>query len=754
VYELHVVSLHIPTGQTRQLRARRGTRSILLAATAMHVIAAATAPALAQDSAAVVPTYESSALQALLNDASRVNAHIPPGLHAYRASVESEMSLVLIDSAGRERTAQLEQIASEVRWRAADRYDQRVVGYRTQAVGPTFSLMTMFGGWTTPTLYGNRLQLGVTPRSVAIAPAGATTAGLTTHPLSETREEYYTFSGGDTAVVLYSRGRRIPVVNVRVTPRPGFAGSALLFAGDLHLDAERKHLVSMRGRLVELRDGRAISTGNRVFGATGTTFVEMINAETDGEYWLPATQRTEFHAHVTLLGRFRIILRVVSRFTDHRTNDSSWAPGADAGVRHNLTFAPSDSLTRFADWESALGEATAETHYAEFEEFMPEEWRTSGARGVRFRPETFSELFRFNRVEGVFTGAAVELPRRTADSGLAARASLGWAWAEGVPRGQLTINHARGPWLTGVRLQRSLAHTNDFQLPLSWGATLSALFGSVDDFDYLDRRAATAFVERRFGVQRRSVFRLEAGPAGDHVVEQNVSRGLYVEGEGFRPNRGIWQGNYVRTAATMEINPNVSGLFVDRGFGGRLYYERADGDLQWQRLEARLALRRELGPLDLYARGDAGTLLGAPAPQVMFEIGRSEGLRSYDYKEFAGDRAAMLRATVAYTFPLLRAPLRVGGGLFLPGLAPGLAVGLHGGWTDISGSAAEQALLALGSRVDETGAQVPLSRTTDGVRGSAEVLLTFFSGTLGIGVTRPIDHSAPWRFTARIGQGF
>src|SRR5947209_20298601 len=92
------------------------------------------------------------------------------------------MSIVVLDSGGRERTTQLEQIASDVRWRAPDRYDQRVIGYRNQSIGPTFSLMSLFGGWTVPTLYRNRLQLGVTsatdpnrvmsvrPRRLAIPP--------------------------------------------------------------------------------------------------------------------------------------------------------------------------------------------------------------------------------------------------------------------------------------------------------------------------------------------------------------------------------------------------------------------------------------------------------------------------------------------------------------------------------------------------------------------------------------------------------
>src|SRR5215213_433646 len=117
----------------------------------------------AQDSTLAKPNYESARLEALVGEAARINALIPERLRAYRARIETEMSIAIIDSAGRERTAQLEQIASDVRWRAEDRYDQRVIGYRSQAIGPMFSMMSIFGGWTTPTLYGNRLQLGVTP---------------------------------------------------------------------------------------------------------------------------------------------------------------------------------------------------------------------------------------------------------------------------------------------------------------------------------------------------------------------------------------------------------------------------------------------------------------------------------------------------------------------------------------------------------------------------------------------------------------
>jgi len=264
------------------------------------------------------------------------------------------------------------------------------------------------------------------------------------------------------------------------------------------------------------------------------------------------------------------------------------------------------------------------------------------------------------------------------------------------------------------------------------------------------------FVARTLGAQRQSNMRLEIGPGADHAVEQHVSKGFYVaKNGGFRPNRGIREGNYFRTTASIEIDPQVSGLFVDRGVGLSLYYDRADGDLRWQRVEFRTAARRELGPFQLYARGDAGALLGNPVPQQMFELGGDLGLSGFNYKEFAGDRAALVRAVVGYTFPILRTPIRLPSALVIPGLAPGIAAGIHGGWAEVSSDEARRALLELGATVDEqTGVLTPLSKPTGGMRASAEFLATFFSGALAIGVTRPIDESRKWKFTWRIGQGF
>ena len=669
------------------------------------------------------------------------------------------MSLALIDSGGRERTIQIEQVASDVRFRTPDRYDQRVIGYRNQSIAPTFSLMSIFGGWTTPTLYGNHLRLGVSSAASSNRTINEGGASLAIHPLATNRDAYYLYEGGDTAVTIFSTsGRRIPLTRIRVTPRPDAKGDAILFYGDMYLDADWKQIVRMRGRMVELKDGKVtIKSGSRIPGVSGASFVELVNVEVNGAYWLPAFQRTEIQARIALFGDFRSMVRVVSRFYDIAADDSSWTgPEPQNGARHNLSFASASSQQRFNQWHQPIGAASTDVYYGEFDDLAPESWRTIGGAAVRFTPRSFGEVFRFNRIEGVFTGIAASHESRSLVPGLSVRGSIGYAWSEKVARGMFGVQRLLGRTTTGIRLERALAHTNDFEPPLSSGATLSALLGSTDDYDYLERRTATLFVNRALGVQRKSILRLEIGPAADHAVKQNISRGLYVaKGEGFRPNRGITAGNYFRTLADIEVNPQVSGLFVDRGVGIRLRYERADGDLDWQRLEVRTAARRELGPFQLYSRGDAGMLLGSPEPQVMFELGREQGLSSYEYKEFAGDRAALLRTVLGYTLPILRAPIRFPGGLVLPGVAPGFAAGIQAGWTEVSDSAARRALIGLGSTTDpDTGLQFPLSTTTDGVKASAELLVTFFSGSLVFGVTRPVDQPGKWKFTGRIGQGF
>ena len=171
------------------------------------------------------PTYSSPSLEAFIAEAVVANRLPPPELLGYSARVESELSLLVRDTLGRERIAQVEQVAMSASWRRGADYALRVIGYRSQTVGVPYSALSIARSWTVPYLYGDRLTLGVD-----VGQGGAPASGKTgtdssgrrsrgdtlraIHPLAIDRAAYYRYSGGDTVAVLRSRARAIPIARV------------------------------------------------------------------------------------------------------------------------------------------------------------------------------------------------------------------------------------------------------------------------------------------------------------------------------------------------------------------------------------------------------------------------------------------------------------------------------------------------------------------------------------------------------------
>jgi len=111
---------------------------------------------LAQLAAPADRIYSSQALRDLVAAAAVENHAPPPDFRGYRAHVETEMSLLVRDTLGRERAAQIEQLASSVRWTRGAEYGMHVIGYRAQSLGPSLSTLSFLTGWTEPSLYGER----------------------------------------------------------------------------------------------------------------------------------------------------------------------------------------------------------------------------------------------------------------------------------------------------------------------------------------------------------------------------------------------------------------------------------------------------------------------------------------------------------------------------------------------------------------------------------------------------------------------
>jgi hypothetical protein len=684
--------------------------------------------------------YSSPALRAVVARAAAENLRPPPELRSYRSHIETELSLLIRDTLGREHTAQIEQLATNAQWSRDGRYDLHVVGYRSESVGVPYSALTIVRGWTVPSLYGDRLQLG----AYFNASSRRRDSLVAVHPFAPDRDTYYRFTGGDTVTVLHVGARSIPIQRIHV--HPAFSGPTALaaFEGEIDLDADRAQIVRMRGQLVTL-GGKKPSVGSRILrfttGVVAVAYAEFVNAEVDGRYWLPAFQRTEFQAGFALLGQQRPVFRLVSNIGDIVVTDSAKAEGDSVKpTRVIVSWAPTDSVSRFGSWEHGLGTQSAAVHADDFADLAPDVWRTTGAPRLNFFPNTTERILRFNRVEGAFTGVAPSVDLRDVAPGVSVGANVGWAWTEQTARGGAFVSYADGATTYSLRAERSLATTVDFEPALSQDPGFGALFGSVDVYDYLDRRTALVSATHVLHSVDVGLVTLQGGVASDRSEPARLTHGPLGR-RAFRPNPAVQDGRYALASADLELHPDVTGDFVRPGIGFVAHYEVGSGQLNWQRAEVGLSGRYYLGPVSFAAHADAGATLGSNPPrQRIFELGGTETLPGYSVDEFAGDYATLFRSFASYRFNLWKRPIRLPRNIFVPGVSPGLAVSAQGGWTGFSSSAHEAAnTIGVASKT---------------VRATVGAGITLFADALHLGFARPVDQPATWRFVGGFGATF
>jgi hypothetical protein len=696
---------------------------------------------------AVVPdsAYSSAALRAVVAHAAAENRAPPPAFRGYKAHMETELSLILRDTLGRENAAQVEQFASTASWVRDSDYEVHVVGYRSQGVGVPYSMLSFIKGWTVPSLYGERLRLGVqvpTPDSSARARDEV----IAVHPFANDRDRYYRFTGGDTVGVLHTGKRNITIVRVHASPHLPDSARVAAFDGDIQIDAERGQIVRMRGQFVVRGGNERRSLMSRIPGTVAVAYCDFTNAEIDGRYWLPASQRTEFQAAVALLGRSRAVMRVLSEFSGFEVVDGdSSARSEQRRIAHITTWAPPDSVAHFDDWRATIGTITASVAAADFDDIGPDIWRTTGPPRFDLFPTRTGHVIGFDRVGGLYTGLEGTVHMRDALPGLSAGAHLGWAWSEATARGGANVSYQRGPWSYTILGERRLISTNDFVRPFeAEDGGIAALVGSVDDFDYVDRKRALVSIARGGGSQ--GLVTLQMGAGRDQSEVARLSHGLFG-GTDFRPNRGATTGSYALATLIGDWHPNISGDFVQPGVGTHVLLEDASGQLAWRRFELSLNARRYLGPVTLALHGDAGAVTGAEIPpQLLYELGGSGSLFGYEYKQFAGNRAALFRGYASYTLPVWRTPRRAWRNFYVPGFAPGFAIGASGGWTELSSPAALRSVTQFGVS--------PIPTATGGVRATVGGGVTLFGGNLHLGVARAVDRSAPWKLALGLGQEF
>jgi hypothetical protein len=714
-------------------------------------------------------TYSTPAVRRLVELASVSNRRVPDSLRAYHARVASEIAFVARQADGTEQTFSVEQTENAVRWDRTGQYEQRVIGYRSQSVGLTVSAVGLIRqAWTIPILYGNRITLLFgQPDSTRRSRRRRSDATVAVHPFAEDRGNLYRFSGGDTVVTINPGGRDIRVVRVHVEPRADrLTRQTAAFRGDIELDARRAQIIRIRGYFVTIGPKPKLRARVLASQVEAVAYVELENGEFEQRYWLPTYQRVEAQATISLLGDQRAVFRVVSRFRAMVVNppDTTTIPSVAAVgdtlrlTRYRLTFAPPDSIDRFTGWSRDMGELTGSARADDFTDLAPDSWRATGAPLVRLRFQDPADLFHYNRVEGAYTGIAVEAKLRDAVPGVIVRGTIGRAWAERAVRGRASIERQVGQWWPSLRVGRSLDITNDFREPFDSGSTLGALF-SVDDYDYVDRRLALAGLTRFLTRGRDVRLRVEGGVGSDRYAGARRDRGPLARGDsGFRFNRGVDAGRYRVATLKLDVHPDVNAAFMRPGLGALLQAEGASGDIAWRRAELRLVARRAFGPMIYAARADAGVVVGnSIPPQQLFELGENQNLPGYGYKEFAGNEAVVIRGLAMYPLGLWRAPLRLGR-VVLPAVAPALSFGAQAGWTSATNASARSSVQRLGMSSDSalgrpasvTG--TPVSRATDGFKSSIDFRLRFFGGAASVGVARATDHHQNWRLVVGLAQ--
>ncbi len=722
------------------------------------------------------PKATTPAVRAIVEAAATRNHESRPG--RMRADAETEIALVQRRVSGRREVVAVQQEASTIGWISDSLVEQRITGYRSEQVGMSYATTRIYrAGWVVPLLAGDRIRLrlpnpaGVSKVEKAIDPVVRPLRRLlaepetvaTVHPLARDARRYYEYPRVDTLTERMPNGDSVDVLRIAVARREDVPPGSSVFEGDVDVDARTMLLVRLRGRvsivsgyLLKVRD--ALSDQVRIVG-----FMDMWNGPERDGLRLPDVERLDILSG-GLAGETGELLRFVTRFRGQQVRDrGAQSPDGAAAepVQYRVTYAPMSQQASYDDWMLPLGSATRIAQTQPVDDLYPDRLQPDGPPQVTFRARDQYDVFRFNKIEGFYTGLSASWYARDLAPGLAATGTAGYAWSEETWRGYLAAALRRPSWRANVGFGRLLDITNDFRSPFDSGSVWFPLLWSSDSYDYVDRHVARAAVERQLTPQGTSV-RLEAGVMRDAETVDSRRRGLLFGP--FIPNRVVDAGRYARVVATMEWNPDVQADITRERYGGTIRYELGTGDLDYQRTEASLITRYDAGHVVLIGRAYGGMLTGTPPTQQLFEIGGTNNLPGYDYKAFAGDRAWIARGTAQYALPYLRSPFPFIAGFVVPAIAPELNFGIQTGMAWASDDQARAAVRRLGDTVDEvtgqpiidpnTGEPVPVSVPTDKLRATASLGVRVLSGAVYLGFALPIDATRDTRRNLRFVFGF
>jgi hypothetical protein len=637
--------------------------------------------------------FDTPATRSLVLRVIEASGEIPDELRDYRARVHSAMYLTLAsDTApGGDLPITADEFVSDVRWHRLGHLQQTVEGHRVRLLAPApYSLGTiMEDPWVVPHLYGSTIRV-LTPVIGAPRP-GQEVLGL--HPFGESGPVHYGYEAGDP-ITVFVEGERIVLLPLTVRPRIDTGDRRLRLAvGTFWIDTTRAAVARARFGFTEPSRGilRLAETG---------TFLELENGLWQGRYWLPFRQRRELQMASRLLGG-AVTGRIVNVFQEIELN-TGWEPPAGRPRDVLVRAERADGRAVFADWQRAVGEDAGAYAADDFEDLRiaatAAQRRPTGPYRAQLHWQRGEHLFRYNRVEGLFLGAGAQVvPADPFRRDWELYGTLGWAFAEGTPRGELQARWRPGAvggagmgrgatqWEYGAGVYRRLYDVRAFQPTFEWMwvyGVIAALAGA-DERDYYDGTGAMLGAARRSGPWTTQLI---ARYERHDTVRINTTRYLFGQAPEFPPLADLEPGNHAALEGELAYAFGPGALGIGNSIVASARAETGLADFHFTRLVGLASFRRETPWLTLLGRVDAGHVLGDGAPpQRLFRFGVNEGLRGYDANVFGGSTAALARGRLLLPLPPRESqPIARRGPFIVPPLRPALVLLGEAGWTSVS----------------------------------------------------------------------
>jgi len=512
-----------------------------------------------------------------------------------------------------------DQIALDLYWRAPNETWQRIVGLRDQKVLPTNIRYHLDHLTVVQDDFSDRIRLGDGDEVSEVL-----------HPLGPGAQAVYDFRLADSLSLRYGGGtEEVRVYEVLVRPkepdRPGFVGS-------VYLDRSTAAIVRM---------SFTFTPASYVDPYLDYIRISLDNGLWMGKYWLPYRQEAELRRELPQLD-FLAGSIIRGRFEIGGYDFNPLLPPA-AYTGQRVTAAPQAQREAFPferglfddlEEEGLAPTPTLEEIRAQARQVMADR-ALSGLAPYRLHFRSVSDAVRYDRAEGLYVGAGVQLRPRP---DVQLRLSSGYAFQRGRPSFGLTATGE--PASLVPVLETYWDEFRDMGTFPGTAPVLATLGTALGGEDYRD-----PYFVRGMRITLRGA-RPDAGPEISLRWERHAS-GENVLGGDTRPVRPVVQGILGAVAVRVPLALPGGGLGTVTGTLGRV------DDRTFGVSLAQAEWKRERPDRTWQFRGQVS--VGAATPRVpvqeMFLLGGRGTLPGYDFRSMVGRRFWLAR--VEGSHPLL-----------------------------------------------------------------------------------------------------